>query len=201
MQETTPWPDGPVRRASVNSFGYGGANAHTILDSIDVIAPGHGGTRRRARTTARREKTKYLPNGYPNGVANDDIETFADVRCSRLMTAHRKFLLPLSAHKERTLKKYIETLSLCADQWSLLDLSHTLGCHRSTFSNRSFVIAKAGQVELKLQSKDISVHKTLGSTNASLGFVFTGMTFSLSAGTIANLKQGKVPSGRRWVLI
>lgn len=28
----TPWPDTDVRRASINSFGFGGANAHVVLD-------------------------------------------------------------------------------------------------------------------------------------------------------------------------
>lgn len=28
VTETMPWPDLPIRRASINSFGYGGSNAH-----------------------------------------------------------------------------------------------------------------------------------------------------------------------------
>lgn len=30
--EPTPWPDTNVRRASVNSFGFGGTNAHVVID-------------------------------------------------------------------------------------------------------------------------------------------------------------------------
>jgi len=30
--ELTPWPADGLRRASINSFGYGGSNAHVILD-------------------------------------------------------------------------------------------------------------------------------------------------------------------------
>ncbi|KAL8790242.1 MAG: hypothetical protein Q9195_006465 [Heterodermia aff. obscurata] len=40
VTEKTPWPEtNHVRRASVNSFGYGGANAHTILEAAESFLP------------------------------------------------------------------------------------------------------------------------------------------------------------------
>ena len=33
-QEATPWPVRGLRRASVNSFGFGGSNSHAILDDV-----------------------------------------------------------------------------------------------------------------------------------------------------------------------
>ncbi|KAI0545024.1 polyketide synthase [Xylaria curta] len=35
VTENTLWPNGRLRRASVNSFGYGGANGHCIIDYFD----------------------------------------------------------------------------------------------------------------------------------------------------------------------
>ncbi|KAH0536611.1 Type I Iterative PKS [Glutinoglossum americanum] len=52
VTEATDWPSA-VRRASVNSFGYGGANAHTILESVDSVLPGY--------REARLEKPKKDP--------------------------------------------------------------------------------------------------------------------------------------------
>ncbi|KAG9231668.1 polyketide synthase [Amylocarpus encephaloides] len=39
VTEVEPWPR-PTRRASINSFGFGGANAHLILESIDSYLSG-----------------------------------------------------------------------------------------------------------------------------------------------------------------
>ncbi|KAK3936556.1 hypothetical protein QBC46DRAFT_461428 [Diplogelasinospora grovesii] len=36
-----PWPKGKVRRASVNSFGFGGANGHCIIDHVNEVLPGY----------------------------------------------------------------------------------------------------------------------------------------------------------------
>ncbi|KAK7962110.1 Type I Iterative PKS [Apiospora aurea] len=35
------WPEGKVRRASVNSFGFGGANGHCVIDHVNVVLPGY----------------------------------------------------------------------------------------------------------------------------------------------------------------
>ncbi|KAF9887399.1 hypothetical protein FE257_010254 [Aspergillus nanangensis] len=34
-----PWPEGKIRRAGVNSFGFGGANGHCIIDHVNVVLP------------------------------------------------------------------------------------------------------------------------------------------------------------------
>ena len=42
VTKMTPWPASkPIRRASINSFGYGGANAHCIVEGIESIVPGY----------------------------------------------------------------------------------------------------------------------------------------------------------------
>lgn len=42
VTEMTPWPSSkPIRRASINSFGYGGANAHCIVEGIESFVPGY----------------------------------------------------------------------------------------------------------------------------------------------------------------
>ena len=45
VTQLTDWPS-PLHRASINSFGYGGANAHAILESVDSFLPGYNDTKR-----------------------------------------------------------------------------------------------------------------------------------------------------------
>ena len=64
VTETTPWPLNRLQRASINSFGYGGANGHCIIDHVknvlpDYVAPG-----------IFENKANGTTNGYMNGHMN-----------------------------------------------------------------------------------------------------------------------------------
>ncbi|KAI5776257.1 hypothetical protein EDC01DRAFT_715178 [Geopyxis carbonaria] len=55
VTELTPWPkEFPVRRASINSFGFGGANAHTIVEAVESLVPNYRSDQRRRRGTSQR---------------------------------------------------------------------------------------------------------------------------------------------------
>lgn len=61
-----PWPADRLHRASINSFGYGGANAHCVVDEVSVALPGYfrGGSRRPQHTqTPDRPTHGALANG------------------------------------------------------------------------------------------------------------------------------------------
>ena len=203
VQESTIWPEGSVRRASINSIGYGGANAHTILEGVSSLAPGRGGikgtgTVRQNRCPIDKNFVNHAngrPNGYfndgsdesanssatlsSNGVVNgqelDHTANGSDIK-SHLSGApqRRHYLLAFSAHNEPTLRANVRALQLEAERWSLMDLSYTLGCRRSLFSNRAFAIADETQPSACLNAESIPVQKVMSSHTVRLGFIFTG---------------------------
>ena len=59
VMKTCAWPSS-VHRASINSFGYGGANAHAILESVDTFLPGYNEAHQE-RLTSDSTKTFILP--------------------------------------------------------------------------------------------------------------------------------------------
>ena len=52
VTEKIPWPQMPIRRASVNSFGYGGANAHCVLDHVSSVIQGYNPPSRKKGSSA-----------------------------------------------------------------------------------------------------------------------------------------------------
>ncbi|ORY71434.1 putative polyketide synthase [Pseudomassariella vexata] len=77
VTETTAWPsnsphnvDQQVRRAGVNSFGYGGANSHVIIDAASMHVPSDYMLRSpEEKSTALARTTMFLPVSANNNTA------------------------------------------------------------------------------------------------------------------------------------
>ncbi|KAF2258784.1 polyketide synthase, partial [Lojkania enalia] len=110
------WPRS-LRRASINSFGYGGANAHVILESADsYLGPG-------------RLPKQILSNGVP--------ESEKKVLVLPVSAASTKSL-------EGRVKQITQTVTETHYQSTLDSLAHTLTKGRDHFRHRSFILAKTG---------------------------------------------------------
>jgi acyl transferase domain-containing protein/NADPH:quinone reductase-like Zn-dependent oxidoreductase len=167
--ETMPWPVKGLRRASVNSFGFGGANAHVILDDVYHYLESHG-LRGRHRTI----KSPASPK------SNNQTETAR----SEPTSDHDYQLLPFSTHDLGGLDRLSKTLAgyLATDpatgkppEIDMADLAFTLATHRSQFSFRSYAVSRSVQ---DLASKDVqeisnNKQKRRGQPENVI-FVFTG---------------------------
>ena len=172
-QTSTPWPVVPFRRASINSFGYGGSNAHVIVDEAKGL--GH-----------------HRVSSY-SGEENEDF--FVEE------TAKRPHLLVFSANDEKSLEAQFSSLdrhlSDPAVSVELRDLAYTLGERRSRHYHRGFAISTG--IDLDMQS---FVRGNIREESPNVGFIFTGQgaqwpemgkglleTFPLAARTIRHLDQ------------
>lgn len=90
-----------VQRIGVSAYGYGGTNAHAILESVQSHVPNYP-----------RRKFAQQVEGVSNGVAQTDIDTDDD----------QPHLLVFSAHDNPTLKITSRTSQLHVAMWISLTL-------------------------------------------------------------------------------
>ncbi|KAI1387727.1 KR domain-containing protein [Hypoxylon trugodes] len=154
VTEPTPFPAHlPVRRVSVNSFGYGGTNAHMIVESAESLL--------------KTEQTyKYIDN--------HDVDS--QPRRVPRRAAHRKrpFLLPFSAHDKPTLLKNIAAHGKVASKYDLLDLSYTLANRRSVLSSKGFAVVSYSTLDDIFSNAAANFTIAEKKKTRRLGFVFTG---------------------------
>lgn len=189
-----PWPEGKVRRASVNSFGFGGANGNCIIDHVNEVLPGYVkpgivNSTRHVNGNLSNGHTNGAPstngNGHVNGNGSTHGYKHMPVRAELVQktasstASTRNFvLLPFSAHNTSSLDQNIDTLTKAVankKQWTLADIAYTLGSKRSRFQQRTFRIVETAQsdaVTAALAEEQRVFASPLQTSNVA--FVFTG---------------------------
>ncbi|KAL1636978.1 Type I Iterative PKS [Diplodia intermedia] len=179
-----PWPGSGMRIASVNSFGFGGANAHVIIgDAYHFLHErGLSGLHRTELRPAvvPANAVNGHANGHTNGVngsANGTNGHTNGVNGSTSAAPPHPKLLVLSAQDKQgperlgaQLSAYLANPSLPPS--TLSDLAHTLSQRRSRLLWKSFAIAPsvpAAQTALSRPSRAVR-----SALRPRLAFVFTG---------------------------
>ncbi|TVY51056.1 Fumagillin dodecapentaenoate synthase [Lachnellula cervina] len=184
------WPAGlPVRRASVNSFGFGGANAHAVLEAADYS----------------RHVSSYVEKIGSDFFSIDDEDTKVEGTPK---------VLVFSANDEQSLKDNVKSLSRHILNPAIFldtaDLAYTLSERRTRHYQRGFVVTKTSS----FSGESVIYGKSQASTG--VGFVFTGQgaqwsqmglelidTFPTAKRTIQHLDEvlQALPSPPSWTLL
>lgn len=148
-KDTAPWPDVPFRRASVNSFGYGGSNAHVVLDESSGFIK------------------DYRINHISSYLSDVDDDFFASEK------KERPRVLLFSANDETSLKSFSKAIvrhfANLNVKVNLKNLAYTLAERRSHHVHRAYVIATRTEF-----ADDSFKFGKIRPESPKIGFIFTG---------------------------
>lgn len=127
-----------------------------------------------------------INNSLNSGLARGLVNGLSSAKTNGKTKGQKKsyFVLPFSAHDEKSLRANVEVFAMKASNWNLPDVAYTLSARRSLQTYRSYIITNTEQVQDGLQVKDLNIVKKQRAVAPVLGFVFTGKSIiTLNAST------------------
>ncbi|KAL4893539.1 putative polyketide synthase [Aspergillus ambiguus] len=169
------WPDSLIdgpRRMSINNFGYGGANAHVILESADPWTLTPGLDLNPVDSHAHVNGNGHANGSYRSHVATDDAKIL--ILSARDERGCRQMVSDLRAYLERH-----RSLGPAACEQLLRNLSYTLGERRSLFqwvAAHQVRLDKNSRLDAAIEALDSPRFKPSrrASDSPRIGMVFTG---------------------------
>ncbi|KAG9895476.1 ketoacyl-synt-domain-containing protein, partial [Aureobasidium melanogenum] len=161
VRATIPWPEKLCKRVSINSFGYGGSNAHCIVESHRILLGPRDG--------------HAILQTSPDG-AHDDTTAceMTGITTSQIQRTPKKHLFALSAHDPHALDKNLDALAVVADKYSAVDIAYTLARKRSKHRCAAFTTVIESNIESQLIPEKIQRTSIMATGPLVIAFVFTG---------------------------
>ncbi|KAF4450830.1 putative polyketide synthase [Fusarium austroafricanum] len=158
--EMLDWPLSGLRRVSVNCFGFGGTNAHVIMDEAPryMSARGIKGNHRSFETMTAAQTTPHCKRGFEPQLFVFSSHEKSGVR--RVMESHIPYL-----------KSQTEN-----DTGFLQDYAYTLGCRRSNLEWKHAVVSKSREDLIGKLEKigDTQFKRTSKNRTPNVCFLFCG---------------------------
>ncbi|OLN91972.1 Lovastatin diketide synthase LovF 2 [Colletotrichum chlorophyti] len=169
----TGWPHNGPRRASVNSFGFGGANAHVILEDAASYLFRHGLPGRHA-TVPRPSLPHTITSGASDTSSDNETTSSAGLneQTSKLFLFSSNDQEGVKRNVERMLE-YLETRPSTKRSF-MSDLAYTLFSKRTALPWKSFAIAPDANGLRQSLEKIPAVVRSSNSSVPRVAFVFTG---------------------------
>ena len=153
--QLTPWPSNGVRRVSTNSFGYGGTNAHAILDDAVSYLQGRG------------------ISSTPHNASHDRSGPRLFVLSAQDREGLKRVKEPLAKYAEDKNAK-LKSENKQTNEF-LSQLAYTLSDRRSRLQWKTYVVASSSdQLAETLNNDESPALIVQSSRQPRIGFIFTG---------------------------
>ncbi|KUJ13246.1 reducing type I polyketide synthase [Mollisia scopiformis] len=171
--EPISWPCQGVRRASVNSFGFGGTNAHAVLDDAHHYLQSRNISGNHRTTVSSLEiKHAHLNGRSSPGIldTSHNIDAKTNAKLLTWSAADESGVYRIANELGEHFAHLMETGQ---EATFLDDLAFTLNLRRSSLPWKSYLVADSVSTLQDIQGQ-MSKPMQLPATRRNLGFVFTG---------------------------